>query len=312
MSFRDYQKKVRAAQAGQDVDWSETASLPETGPASTNSMNEGGAESRESPFRQHQKSVRSQLAASPVTASGIAPAIDDENPGAKDYHALLAVLHEDLRQLSDIHSHDARKPLKLEKAETYRAWVEGALEAGEQGAATQDQIVGEMLVWALDYGDYPYALRIASHMIANGVAMPERFKCSVATFLADEVAKAALGTEADVSLSILQHVSGLTADHDMHDEKRAKLHKALGRAYVDAADAYDPAADNAVAGGKHAWLDAALGQMKRALQLDKNAGVKKDIEKIERQLKELGPTPATDADGDEIEDPSDTGQEEEE
>lgn len=245
-------------------------------------------------------------------ASGIAPAIDDENPSAKDYRALLAVLHEDLRQLSDIHSHDARKPLKLEKAETYRAWVEGALDAGEQGAATQDQIVGEMLVWALDYGDYPYVLRIASHMIANGVAMPERFKCSVATFLADEVAKSALATEAGVALSILQHVSSLTADHDMHDEKRAKLYKALARAYVAAADAFDPAADNAVAGGKPALLSAALHHAKRALELDKNAGVKKDIEKIERQLKEIGPLPATDADGDEIEDPSDSGQDEEE
>jgi hypothetical protein len=101
-----------------------------------------------SPARRHLERVSAEIAAKASGAAmmaGIAPAIDESNPAANEYRVLLASLHEDIRQISDIHSHDARKPVKLEKAVTYRPWVEGALAAGAAGAATQDEIVAEML-----------------------------------------------------------------------------------------------------------------------------------------------------------------------
>jgi hypothetical protein len=293
--FKKHQAQIRAALAGEELaDDDGEAVEPEAPEAPSDTVN--GASAPISPFRLHRQTVSAQLAASTGLNTGIAPAIDEANPGASEYRALLASLHEDLRQISDIHSHDARKPVKLAKAETYRPWVEGALKAGEQGAATQDEIVAEMLVWAIDTGDYAWALEIAAHMLAHGVAMPERFpSTSVAAFVASKVAEAALVAGSSVPLATLQHVSSLTHGHDMHDEKRATLMKALARAYAKAADDHDPASDNAAAGGKAALTNAALIHAKRALELNKNAGVKKDIEQLERKLADLGGPPPVEA-----------------
>jgi hypothetical protein len=299
MSFRDYQKKVLAAQAGKDVDWDAPADPMVLNAASVDA---DGADSENqpvlitSPFRQHQQSVLAQLAASPTDATGIAPAIDDSNPAANEYRVLLASLHDDIRQISDIHSHDARKPVKLQKADTYRPWVAGALAAGAQGAATQDEIVAEMLVWAIDFADYDWELEIAGHMLAHGVRMPERFpSASVAAFITAKIADAALAATDDVPHAILLQVDQLVLDCDMHDEKRALLFKALSRSFAKEADAYNAAADNAVAGGKAGLTAHALDCAKSALSLNKNAGVKKDIEQLERKLTELGGRPPVEA-----------------
>jgi hypothetical protein len=253
-----------------------------------------------SPARRHLERVSAEIAAKASGAAmmaGIAPAIDDSNPAANQYRVLLASLHDDIRQISDIHSHDARKPVKLEKADTYRPWVDGALAAGAQGAATQDEIVAEMLVWAIDFAapendGHDWALEIANHMLTHGVRMPERFpSASVAAFITAKIAEAALSTTGDVSHAVLLRVDQLVDGHDMHDEKRALLCKALSRSFAKEAEAFDAAADNAVAGGKAGLTAAALDYAQRALSLHKNSGVKKDIEQLERKLTELGGRP---------------------
>ncbi|HBB1350363.1 TPA: terminase, partial [Escherichia coli] len=60
----------------------------------------------------------------------------------------------------------------------------------------------------------------------------------------------------------------LTATADMPDEVRAKLHKITGLFLRDAGDAA-----------------GALAHLQRATQLDCQAGVKKEIERLERELK---------------------------
>lgn len=258
-----------------------------------------------SPARRHLERVSAEIAAKAsgvAMMAGIAPSIDDSNPAANQYRVLLASLHDDIRQISDIHSHDARKPVKLEKADTYRPWVDGALTAGAQGAATQDEIVAEMLVWAIDFADYDWALEIANHMLTHGVRMPERFpSASVAAFITAKISEAALSATGDVAHAVLLLVDQLVDGHDMHDEKRALLCKVLARSFAKQADAFDAAADNAVAGGKAGLTAAALDYAQQALALHKNVGVKEDIKKLERKLTELGgrppvetPTPDTD------------------
>ena len=248
-----------------------------------------------SPARRHLERVSAEIAAKAsgvAMMAGIAPFIDDANPAANQYRVLLASLHDDIRQISDIHSHDARKPVKLEKADTYRPWVEGALAAGLKGAATQDEIVAEMLVWAIDFADYDWALEIARHMLTHGVRMPERFlSASVAAFITAKIAEAALSATGDVAHAVLLLVDQLVDGHDMHDEKRALLCKALSRSFTKEAEAFDAAADNAVAGGKAGLTAAALDYAQRALSLHKNSGVKKDIEQLERKLTDLGGRP---------------------
>jgi len=71
--------------------------------------------------------------------------------------------------------------------DTYRPWIEGAL-AAEKPA--QDEIVGTMLVWAIDIGEWPLALDIARHVLAHGLALPERYRRTPGTLIAEEVAEA--------------------------------------------------------------------------------------------------------------------------
>jgi hypothetical protein len=56
----------------------------------------------------------------------------------------------------------------------------------------QDDIVGTMLVWAIDVGDWPLALQLGAHVLATNLGLPERYKRSPAVLLAEEVAESAL------------------------------------------------------------------------------------------------------------------------
>ena len=83
----------------------------------------------------------------------------------------------------------------------------------------------------------------------------------------------------------------------MHDQVRAKLEKALGLAFMARAEAFDPAAESAVAGGKGALLEASLAHFNTALGLNKAVGVKKLIEALTRDLKNLTPANPSGAEG---------------
>ncbi|EEX2757968.1 terminase, partial [Escherichia coli] len=71
-----------------------------------------------------------------------------------------------------------------------------------------------------------------------------------------------------VDTRLLTDTLELTATADMPDEVRAKLHKITGLFLRDAGDAA-----------------GALAHLQRATQLDCQAGVKKEIERLERELK---------------------------
>lgn len=217
-----------------------------------------------------------------AAAIGQAVAMPETGEVASEYRALYAVLQDNLRSLSDIQSIDGRNPVKREMAETFRAWVDGALAAGADGTAAQDEIVAQMMIWAIDYRDFERALDIGEHVLRFGVKLPERYLRTPACLLAEEIATAVLAEPQLASLEQLVRLDGLTGAYDMPDQARAKLLKALGRAYAKAAEDFDPEADSAPAGGKAALLHAALDAFKRALQLNKTIGVKKDIERLQR------------------------------
>jgi hypothetical protein len=217
-----------------------------------------------------------------AAAIGQAVAMPETGEVASEYRALYAVLQDNLRSLSDIQSIEGRNPIKREMAETFRAWVDGALAAGADGTAAQDEIVAQMMIWAIDYRDFERALDIGEHVLRFGVKLPERYLRTPACLLAEEIATAVLAEPQLASLEQLVRLDGLTGGYDMPDQARAKLLKALGRAYAKAAEDFDPEADSAPAGGKAALLHAALDAFKRALQLNKTIGVKKDIERLER------------------------------
>lgn len=188
--------------------------------------------------------------------------------GATGYELMLAQLGEHKRRLHDMQSIERRIELKRELLPEYADYIEGAL-AGGKGA--QDDVLTTLLVWLLDVGNYPQAFAIAEYALKHGMTLPDQYKRPMACLIAEEVATAQLtlaAAEKPMDLPALQHAMCLTAEQDMPDEVRAKLHKAFGYALRDAND-------NAVA----------LVHLRRAIELHDKAGVKKDIERLETVIK---------------------------
>lgn len=238
-----------------------------------------------SPARRHMHQVLAAQAAGLAHADGPAP-MPTTGAVGQEYALLRAALGEDLRRLSLIQSLERKIAAKREMLPRYRDWVAGALAAERAaGRAVQDDIVVTMLVWAIDVAEWPLALDLARHVMGHRLVLPERYKRTAATLIAEEVAEAGLAVPVGVDLTTLQVVEDMTAEADMPDEVRAKLRKAIGLAFKARADAFEPDAESAPAGGRRALLAAAQDHLVRALALDARCGVKKLIEGIARELR---------------------------
>lgn len=237
-----------------------------------------------SPFLRNRQRKLAAMAGAPIAATSAPAKPDEKTEAGQEYAALKVRLDDNLRQLANTESHEARKPMKAKFAKDFAPWVDGVIAAD---APVQDEIVLTCLVWAIDVGDFEEAVRLGEFALRHGLAMPDRYKRSVATFLREDIAELAIADIEAVDLKLLVKIDALTEGADMPDPAKAKLHKALGRAWRAKAEAFDPTDDSAPAGGKAAFVQESLDQLRRALALDKNAGVKKDIEKLERMQRDL-------------------------
>lgn len=228
-----------------------------------------------------------QIASGETAREGSAAPMPTEGPVASEYQQLLAALQIDMNRLRQIESTGKKIEAKRDMIGTYRAWVEGAL-ASETPA--QDEIVANMLVWAMDVCDWDLAFRLATHVVTNDLALPERYKRKPVTLIVEEVAEAGLAPEPRISRNQMQLFAEAFGRADMHDQVKAKLAKALGLAFKREGDAFDASADNAMAGGKMGLFSEALDHFQTALALDKSCGVKKMIEGLERDLKKAAPS----------------------
>lgn len=240
-----------------------------------------------SPALKSRQRKLAEIASGTAMRSGGAAPMPSAGPVASEYQTLLASLQIDLNRLRQIESTEKKIEAKREMIGTYRPWVEGAL-ASETPA--QDEIVANMLVWAMDVCDWDYAFRLATHVVGGNLALPERYKRKPVTLIVEEVAEAGLAPEPRITLGEMQLFEAAFIAADMQDVVKAKLAKALGYAFKRQADAFDGAADNAVAGGKSGLLAQALNHFQAALTLDKGSGVKKIIESLERDLKKAPPS----------------------
>ncbi|AMP37458.1 terminase endonuclease subunit [Ralstonia solanacearum] len=224
-----------------------------------------------SPARNHYLRVSAALAAEAAQAG---------NPlrHATGHELMLAQLAEHRRQLKQVQSIERKAEVKRKLLPEYAAWVAGALEAD---TGIQDEVLMTVMVWHIDAGDFAGALPLAAYAIRHGLSMPDQYQRTTACLIAEEFANMALkATEAGepVGLAALGEVAELVAAEDMPDEVRAKLHKAIGYAHgaqIGKADATDTPA----------LRQFVLSHLKRSLELHDKSGVKKDIERIERDIK---------------------------
>lgn len=233
--------------------------------------------------RRHQARINAAtLAAASVAAPAPVEALTEQA-------LLLQQLGEDLRTLSEIQSVERKIEAKRAMVARYADWCEGAISVAPAAPGQADDLLTTQLIWRIDIGDWPGALALAAYVLEHAIPLPERYKRTPATLIAEEVADAALADVEAINFPTLAAVAKLTDEHDMPDQVRAKLAKAAGRRLYADAENYDTDAPEAVAGGKAALLDAALQSMRRALKLDEKCGVKKDIETIEREIRKIAP-----------------------
>ena len=210
-----------------------------------------------------------------VTAAQAAGDAAEGTPQNGDqYELMAAALWEARRTLKAIKSVQAKIEKKRELLPDFAPYIEGVLQAG---SGAQDDVLMTVLVWRIDVGDLAGALDIAEYAMKHDLQTPDRYERDTASLIAEEIAETALkllaeeSADAEVLAGILGTAQALTGDDDMHDEIRAKLLKAQGYAQRDAG-----------------YTTAALENLQRALSLNDRAGVKKDIEKLERELKNAG------------------------
>ncbi|MBP6876541.1 MAG: hypothetical protein KBC34_00845 [Phenylobacterium sp.] len=248
-----------------------------------------------SPALRHRIKVGAAAAAAIAAAGGLDVANDDGglNPNATPYELQLLQLTDHKRQLKDIKSVERKIEVKRLIVPQYAAWCDAVVEAcAAANAASPDDVVGTMLVWRIDIGDYPGALRLAEHMLRFNLPLPGRYDRDVATLLVDEFADAALTAlraAAPFPAEVLDDIEILTGEADIHDQARAKLFKARGLFALQLAD--NPPEGHAVAGGRLAALTEAQARLSRALELNPQIGVVKDLERVARELKKESATP---------------------
>ena len=217
-----------------------------------------------SPAKQHFERVTAALAAASAEPGR-------SLVGASNYDLMLAKLAADKRRLKAIQSVERKVEVKRDLLPEYATYVAGVLEGG-RGA--QDDVLMTIMVWRIDAGDFAGALDIAQYALRHSLTLPDQYERSTAAALAEEFAEAALkavknGESFDTDRLI--SVAALTENSDMHDQIRAKLHKAVGLTCIP--DSPDRTA-----------TEFALQNLRRALQLDARIGVKQSITRLEAAL----------------------------
>lgn len=203
---------------------------------------------------------------------------DEESDIQRTAHEqILHRLRMDLSRLSGVQSEETKAEMKKSMLPEYEGWIEGTLD-GDSGR--QDEVITRLMVWAIDCRDYALALRLGRYVVRHGLTLPDNFNRTAATFLTEEMSKpvltlAAADADADLSAStaVLDEVAEIVADSDMPDVVRAKLCKARALARRGATDITAKA--------------EALELFREALTRNPNAGVKKEIATLARDVKKL-------------------------
>lgn len=211
---------------------------------------------------------------------------DPASASGQEYATLRAVLHDNLRKLQDVESHEARIPMKRDFMAEFAPWVAGVIAAD---TPVQDEILMTCLVWAIDCGEFDLALQAGRFALKHGLTMPERYNRTTACFLREDIAEIALAQPGAVRHEVLVELDQLTNAADMPDAAKAKLDKALGRSWLEKAAGFDASDETGPAGGAAAFASQGLAHLQRAIKLSPKIGVKKDIERAEKLLRDLAP-----------------------
>jgi hypothetical protein len=243
---------------------------------------------RLSPARRHRQTVMASLAGraiGPIWTDGdfVPPQVDNDAPSSTEEAHIRLQLIDHQRSLKATMSVKAKEAMKQEFLPLYEGWINGVLAAN---SGLNDEVLTTIMIWRMDVGDYVGAMPIIEYVLKHSLQLPDRFKSTAPVFIVDTIADAALkafalGDEAAAAFpsGILGHLEDLIDGIDMHDECRAKLQKAIGKAILLGGDEAD----------RRSRAGEALKRYLKALDLDDKVGLKKDIDSLQRELKRSEP-----------------------
>lgn len=212
-----------------------------------------------------------------------AAATDPHGPMQGSEHQLmLATLHAHKATLKTIKAVENKIAAKAKFLPDFDAYLDGVLQAD---AGAQDPVLVEIFVWHMDVGHWPRALELADYALRHSLKMPDQYNRDLPAVLMEESADAAIAgklTGPD-ALATLARVDMLTTGLDIHDQVRAKLHKAIGWAAMGKTTTTDVDPKQL----ELQPVQVALEHLARAVTLFEKVGVKKDVERLERRLIEL-------------------------
>lgn len=216
-----------------------------------------------SPAQRHRQRVAAAQEGAAV-ASGV-------TANRTQYELMLLQLAQHRRQLKEIQSVERKIEAKRIRLPEYDAYLDGVLEADAGGP---DEVLTTLMVWHIDCGLLDRALNLGEYALAHGLEMPPQYNRDLATTLAEEVAEKVMASKEMAALMpAAARALDLTTGLDMPDEVKAKQHKALGQSLALINKA------------------GAIEHLSRALELNPQAGVKKEIERLQRELKKEPPPP---------------------
>ena len=214
-----------------------------------------------SPAKRHRLRVQAAAEAARAAETHV-------RPDASQYELMLAKLYEDKRRLKSVESMKTRAQIKRELLPEYEPYITGVLESD---AGAHDDVLTTIMLWCIDAGEYARALTLAQYALRHNLAMADTFSRSLPCLLAEQFAEAVLVSNDAVPEEVLRDIGAMTAGHDMPDQVKAKLHKAIGMVLEET----DPA--------------EALVQYRSALSYDDRSGVKTKIKQLDKQLQQNKP-----------------------
>ena len=204
------------------------------------------------------------------------------------YEQQLMQLNSDKNRLKNIQSKQNKVELKRQLLPNYKPYIQGILEVKP---GVQDAVVTEILVWAIDIGEYDFALDLAEYVLEHGLKLPDRFERSEACFITEDIADEflkVLKTDVHVDITVLERLESLITDEsldkskrDMPDEVKAKLYMALGKAEMRLITG-EQLVDLVHATRARDFLD-------QACKLDDKCGGRTDLNKMTKFVTKLQP-----------------------
>ncbi|KNZ39968.1 hypothetical protein AKG33_01075 [Dichelobacter nodosus] len=179
------------------------------------------------------------------------------------YELMLDQLAQQKRELKNIKSREGKIALKQKILPQWSGYLDSQLTAKHP---VQDEIIGQLLIWSIDVGDYEQALNIGSVMLTAKLSLPAHFERDLEDALTEEMSEAWLrSNELKPSLEHLLTLKQLVDEYDLFDEVRAKLYRALGEAEYEAGHE-----------------EAAMINLRTAISLNDKVGAKVLLNKLEK------------------------------